>query len=112
MRLSTPSSGGLSEIPAAGPRSPLLAAWGGASGHRIKPVADRLEGIQPVILAQLLPILASSSLSCPLAVHGLGKAVALTRENNDMGVVDKTVNEGRREPVVPEDGVPLAELQV
>ena len=62
--------------------------------------------------AQLLAILASSLDTGPLAVHGLGKAVALLREDNDMGVMDKPVNEGRREAVVAEDGVPLTKLQV
>lgn len=116
MRSSMPSSGGAHRnFGGRAPRVlciPLLAAWGGASEHGIKPIAGSQEGILPVILAQLLPTLAFSSLFRPLAVHGLGKAVALTRKDNDVGVVDQAVNEGRREPVVPEDGVPLAELQV
>lgn len=62
--------------------------------------------------AQMLAILVSSLDTEPLAVHGLGEAVALPGEDNDMGVVDEPVNESRREAVVTEDGVPLAELQV
>ena len=62
--------------------------------------------------AQLLAILASSLNTGPLAVHGLGEAIALPGEDNDMGVMDKPVNEGRREAVVAEDGVPLTKLQV
>ena len=62
--------------------------------------------------AQMLAILASSLDTGPLAVHGLGEAVALAGEDDDMGVVDEPVNESRREAVVTEDGVPLAELQV
>ena len=62
--------------------------------------------------AQMLAILASSLDTGPLTVHGLGEAVALARENDDMGVVDEPVNEGGREAVVAEDGVPLAEFQV
>lgn len=62
--------------------------------------------------AQLLAILASSLDPGPLAVHGLGEAIALTGEDNDVGVMDEPVNEGGSETVVTEDGVPLAELQV
>lgn len=61
--------------------------------------------------AQLLAILAAS-LDSPLPVHGLGKAVAFTGEDDNMGVVDEPVNEGRCETVVTKDGVPLRELQV
>ena len=62
--------------------------------------------------AQLLAILASSLDTGPLAVHGLGEAVALAGKDDDVGVVDEPVNEGSCEAVVAEDGVPLAELQV
>lgn len=62
--------------------------------------------------AQMLAILVSSLDTGPLAVHGLGEAVALAGKDNDVGVVDEPVNEGGSEPVVAEDGVPLAELQV
>lgn len=62
--------------------------------------------------ALLLAILASSLDTGPLAVHGLGEAVALPGENDDVGVVDEPVNEGGSESVVAEDGVPLTELQV
>lgn len=62
--------------------------------------------------AQMLAILASSLDTRSLAVHGLGEAVALPRENDDVGVVDEPVNEGGSESVVAEDGIPLAELQV
>ena len=62
--------------------------------------------------AQLLAILASSLDTGPLAVHGLGEAVALAGKDDDVGVVDKPVNEGSCETVVAKDGVPLAELQV
>lgn len=61
--------------------------------------------------AQLLAILAAS-LDSPLPVHGLGKSVALAGEDDDVGVVDEPVNEGRCEAVVAKDGVPLGELQV
>lgn len=65
--------------------------------------------------AQLLAILVYSLLSQSsgsLAVHGLGKAVALPGEDHDMGVVDQAVNEGCGKSVIPKDGIPLAELQV
>ena len=62
--------------------------------------------------AQMLAILASSLDTGPLAVHGLGEAVALTGKDHDMGVVDEAVNEGGSQAVVPKDGVPLAEFQV
>ena len=65
--------------------------------------------------AQLLAILSYSLLSqcaSPLAVHGLGEAVTISREDHDMGVVDQAVNEGGGEAVVPKDSIPLAELQV
>ena len=62
--------------------------------------------------AQLLAILASSLDTGPLAVHGLGEAVALPGENDDVGVMDEPVNEGGSETVVAKDGVPLTELQV
>lgn len=65
--------------------------------------------------AQLLAILSYSLLSqcaSPLAVHGLGEAVALPREDHDMGVVDQAVNEGCGKAVVAKDGIPLAKLQI
>ena len=62
--------------------------------------------------AQMLAILASSLDTGPLAVHGLGEVVALPGEDDDVGVADESVNEGRCETIVAEDGVPLAELQV
>ena len=62
--------------------------------------------------AQMLAILASSLDTGPLAVHGLGETVALAGEDDDMRVVDEPVNESRREAVVTEDGIPLAELQI
>ena len=65
--------------------------------------------------AQLLAILSYSLLSqcaSPLAVHGLGEAVTISREDHDMGVVDQAVNEGGSEAVVPKDSIPLAELQI
>ena len=61
--------------------------------------------------AQLLAILAAS-LDGPLPVHGLGEAVALPGEDDDMGVVDEPVNQGGGKTVVAENGVPLGELQV
>lgn len=61
---------------------------------------------------QLLALLASSLDTGPLTVHGLGEAIALTGEDDNMGVMDKPVNEGGSEPVVAKNGVPLAELQV
>ena len=60
----------------------------------------------------LLAILASSLNTGSLAVHGLGEAVALAGEDDDVGVVDKAVNEGGGKAVVAKNGVPLAELQV
>lgn len=57
--------------------------------------------------AQLLAILAAS-LDGSLPIHGLGKAVALPREDDDVGVVDNPVNENGREAVITKDG----ELQV
>lgn len=62
--------------------------------------------------AQMLAILASSLDTGPLAVHGLGEAVTLPGEDDDMGVVDEPVNESRREAVVTKNGIPLAELQI
>lgn len=61
--------------------------------------------------AKLLAIL-SASLDSPLPIHGLGETVALTGEDNDVGVVDEPINEGGCEAVVAEDGIPLTELQV
>ena len=62
--------------------------------------------------AQMLAILVSSLDTGSLAVHGLCEAITLPGEDDDVGVVDEPVNESRREPIVTEDGVPLAELQV
>ena len=42
-----------------------------------------------------------------LALHGLGKAVAFSRENYNVGMVNQPVNQGSRQPVVTKDGVPL-----
>lgn len=61
--------------------------------------------------AQLLAILAAS-LDSPLPVHGLGEAVALPGKDNDVGMVDQSINESRSQAVVAKDGVPLGELQV
>lgn len=61
----------------------------------------------------LLPlILAFSPGPGPLAVHGLGEAIALAGEDHNVGVVDQPVDEGGGQAVVAENGVPLAELQV
>lgn len=60
--------------------------------------------------AQLLAILVSSVDAGPLAVQGLGKSVALLREDNDMGVADKALNKGGCETVVAKNGVPLTAL--
>ena len=54
--------------------------------------------------AQMLAILASSLDTGPLAVHGLGEAVALAGEDDDVGVVDEPVNEGGSETVLTKDG--------
>lgn len=62
--------------------------------------------------AQMLAILAASLDTSPLAVHGLGKPVALPGEDDNVGVVDEPVNEGRCEPVVAKNSIPLAELQI
>ena len=62
--------------------------------------------------AQMLAILVSSLDTGPLAVHGLCEAIALPGEDDDVGVVDEPVNEGRCETIVTEGGVPLTELQV
>lgn len=64
---------------------------------------------------ELLAILSHSlarSHHSPLAVHGLGEAVALAGEDHDMGVVDEPVDEGGGEAVIAKDGVPLGELQI
>ena len=61
--------------------------------------------------AQLLAIICAS-LDSPLAVDGLGEAVAFTGEDDDMGVVDEPVNEGGGEPVISKDSVPLRKFQV
>lgn len=61
--------------------------------------------------AQFLAILTSSLLP-PLPVNGLGESVTLTGEDDDVRVMDEPVNECCRETVVPEDGVPLAELEI
>ena len=61
----------------------------------------------------LLPvILASSPGPGPLAVHGLGEAIALAGKDHNVGIVDQPADEGRGQAVVAENGVPLAELQV
>ena len=62
--------------------------------------------------AQMLAILVSSLDTGPLTVHGLCETVTLPGEDDDVGVVDEPVNEGRCETIVTEDGVPLTELQV
>ena len=62
--------------------------------------------------AQMLAILASSLNTEPLAVHGLGEAVALAGENYDMGMMDEPVNESSCETVVTKDSIPLAEFQI
>ena len=62
--------------------------------------------------ARLPSALASSPGSVPLAVHGLGEAVALAGEDHNVGVVDQPVDEGRSQAVVAENGIPLAELQI
>ena len=43
--------------------------------------------------AQMLAILASSLNTGPLAVHGLGEPAALAEADDDVGAVDKPVNE-------------------
>lgn len=48
--------------------------------------------------AQMLAILASSLDTGSLAVHGLGEAVALAVENDDVGVVDEPIREPNRSP--------------
>ena len=65
--------------------------------------------------AQLLAILSYSLLlprATRLTARRLDEAVALSREDHDMGVVDESANERDDEPVVPKDCVPLDELQV
>lgn len=48
----------------------------------------------------------------PLPAHRLGEAVTFAGEDHDVGVMDKSVDEGSSEAVVPKDGVPLRELQI
>ena len=65
--------------------------------------------------AQLLAILSYSLLlprATRLTARRLDEAVALSREDHDMGVVDEPANERDDEPVVPKDCVPLDELKV
>ena len=65
--------------------------------------------------AQLLAILSYSLLlprATRLTARRLDEAVALSREDHDMGVVDESANERDDEPVVPKDCVPLDELKV
>lgn len=66
--------------------------------------------------AQLLSILTYALLSPhrsgPLPIHGLCESVALTGEDDDVGMVDEPVNESSSEPVIPKDRVPLAEFQI
>ena len=64
--------------------------------------------------AQLLAILSYSLLlprATRLTARRLDEAVALSREDHDMGV-DESANERDDEPVVPKDCVPLDELKV
>lgn len=47
-----------------------------------------------------------------LAHDGLSEAVALSGEDDDVGVMHESVHEGGGEAVISEDSVPLAELEV
>jgi hypothetical protein len=44
--------------------------------------------------------------------HGLCQPIAFARKDEDMRVVDKPINQRRRQPVVAKDSVPLAEFKV
>lgn len=48
----------------------------------------------------------------PLPVHGLCKPVTFAGEDHNMAVVDQSVNQSCRQPVVSKDGVPLRKFQV
>ena len=68
---------------------------------------------QPPQNTLFLSLLCAGISSVPtLPPHGLGEAVALAGEDHDVGVVDEPVDEGGSEPVIPKDGIPLAELQI
>ena len=45
-------------------------------------------------------------------MHGLCKPVTFAGEDHNMAVVDQSVNQSCRQPVVSNDGVPLRKLQV
>ena len=47
-----------------------------------------------------------------LTHDGLSEAVALSGENDDVGVMHEPVHEGGGETVISEDSIPLAELEV
>lgn len=47
-----------------------------------------------------------------LAVHGLGQSVTLSGENDNVGVMDKPVDQCGSEAVVTKDCVPLGEFQI
>ena len=47
-----------------------------------------------------------------LTHDGLSKAVALSGEDDDVGVMHEPVHEGGGETVISEDSIPLAELEV
>jgi len=47
-----------------------------------------------------------------LALHGLGKPVALAGKDHNMRMVDQPVNQRCRQAIVAKDSVPLRELQI
>ena len=62
--------------------------------------------------AHLLEPQSPCSKRAPLPVHGLCKPVTFAGEDHNMAVVDQSVNQSCRQPVVSKDGVPLRKLQV
>ena len=47
-----------------------------------------------------------------LTHYGLSETVALSGEDDDVGVMHEPVHEGGGETVISEDSIPLAELEV
>ena len=90
-----------------------ISKWEQGRSH-LEQLAGRILEHKPCN-AQLLAILSYSLLlprATRLTARRLDEAVALSREDHDMGVVDESANERDDEPVVPKDCVPLDELKV
>ena len=78
-------------------RAPTLTFW---CANRASSFARVLEPQSPC------------SKRAPLPVHGLCKPVTFAGEDHNMAVVDQSVNQSCRQPVVSKDGVPLRKLQI